>query len=97
MGNLEKRSDFININNKIESPNKDEIAYAFNMKSWTLLFSNKGHRKITKNKDKRDFCGGWFWKNSGRIVFSCGILSRVPDKFKKSIKDCIEKEFNIKV
>lgn len=82
--------DFIKVKNKIDKDDPDQLAFAFSMKSWDLILSESGHGKITRNKDERDFVGGWVWPNKGKITFSCGALGQVPDEFQYGVQGAIE-------
>lgn len=85
-------SDFIDVKNKLQNSDNNQVAYAFSLKSWKLILSEDGHSDIIQYKDRRDYCGGWVWKNSGDITYSCGMLSKVPEEFRDGVKDAIEDE-----
>lgn len=71
-----------------------QIAFAFNENTWNLLLSNSGHGKITRDKDKRDFVGGWIFLNDEKISFNTGSLANPDSDQQQMIENAISGHFS---
>lgn len=71
-----------------------QLAFIVNLDTFNIFISRSGHPTLLRDRDKRDYHGGWVFINQSKITFNSGSLGHIPPKWKEALCNSLSNYLN---